>query len=454
MSAMEYANLHVPAEQLCFVEELGEFCLETALSFQPNNLISPNEDGILMQRLMQIESELMDFNSTHEESVVNGDLLTEDNCQRKGNSLYHLLLEGAKAIEAENRPLASDMISKLNYLLSERENGDDPLSRLAIFFTQALLCKITNAPLLLREPVSTVTNKTMSAFQMLQELSPYVKFAHFTANQAILEASKDDSAVHIVDFDIMEGIQWPPLMVDLTVRKDACVRITAIVWDPQNESVVEHTGRRLKEFADSINLPFVFDWIVMEKEDDIDCIQVGHTLIANCMTHQLHTPNRGLSLVNTFLGGIAKLSPKRFVLVEEELYNFDKLPSMSFVEFFSEALQHYSAVSESLMSSFCGGYRLGLRVIENEFLGNKILDGVRNYPCGMEEKRLWEDGLPSLKGFRPIHMSSCNISQAQFLVGLFNVGFWVQREKCRLALCWKSRPLMTASVWVPISNSM
>lgn len=64
-------------------------------------------------------------------------------------------------------------------------------------------------------------------------------------------------------------------------------------------------------------------------------------------------------------------------------------------------------------------------MIENEFLGGKILYGVRNYPYTMEQRRLWEDVLRSLKGLRPAHMSSRNISQAQFLVGLFNVDFWV-----------------------------
>jgi hypothetical protein len=55
-----------------------------------------------------------------------------------------------------------------------------------------------------------------------------------------------------------------------------------------------------------------------------------------------------------------------------------------------------------------------------------------------------------LEGFMSSDLSACNIAQARMLVGLFNRSFGVTHEKGRLQLCWKSRPLISVSVWTPV----
>ncbi|KAJ8551546.1 hypothetical protein K7X08_021561 [Anisodus acutangulus] len=370
-------------------------------------------------------------------------------------SVTDLLLMGAEAIEAGNIDLASIVILRLNTILSDQENRENfPIERLALYFTQGLLYKTLNnsSPEFLNQ---SEVSSSMTAFQMVQEISPYVKFAHFTANQAILEATQGSQQVHILDFDIMEGIQWPPLMVDLVERgnSNSSLRITAIVGDKNNSFHVQKTGKRLQEFADSINLSFMFDQVLIEDFETIQDVEGHNNLIANVMIHQLHMPQRASSLVKTFFNGLRRLSPKIVVLVEEELFNLTKMPSMSFVEFFCEALHHYTTISNSILGGFGGGYKLALRVIEKEFLGVRILDSLRQFPCEKLEREKWSEGLYSLKGFRQIPMSSSNVRQAKHLVSLFSGGYWVQHEHCKLALCWKSRPLTSASIWVPISSS-
>jgi hypothetical protein len=484
---MEFEQLHHSINPGS-TQSIHEFSLESVFSLQTEDsiVLSAIQDDALyddcMERLLEIETELMDFSSMTQDNVIclessddvlfelghgmiqetTGDvsLWKEENSLLKGiheelledSSLTDLLLMGAEAVEAQNWTLSSNIIAKLRNLLLDGENGGSSFNRLALFFTQGLHYKSITAPEMLLPRPGYRQQYNMSSFQVLQELSPCVKFAHFTANQAILESTQGDQEIHIIDFDIMEGIQWPPLMVDLTMRKDVSFKVTAIIADQQDVAAVQQTGRRLKEYADSINLPFVFKQMMMLNEEDFESIEVGQALVVNCMIHQLHMPNRSFSSIKTFLGGVSRLSPKLVVLVEEELFSFYKFPYMSYVEFFCEAIHHYTTLSDSLVSSFLSANEMELRLIEKEYLGVKIVDSVSQFPCKKKERLLWEEGFASLKGFKPVPLSSCNVSQANFLVSLFSGRFWVQHEKCRLSLCWKSRPLTTASIWVPKSE--
>ncbi|CAI8619098.1 unnamed protein product [Vicia faba] len=437
---------------------------------QSQHLLSPN---IIIDEIFDQEKSIEGLLQQHETMPLENELCqgtSEKGCENvlgsreedsfwkevqdelmEETSLVDLLLIGAEAVESRNMTLASDIIKKLKNA-AFLENGDSLLNRLCPFFTQGLFYKTTDALKFDCEHVSTQAS-TFCVFQILQELSPYVKFAHFTANQAIFEATDGVQHVHVIDFDIMEGIQWPSLMVDFAMRKNTTsLRVTAITVDQQSAASVQQTGRRLKEFAESINFSFVFDTMMMASEEDFQRIEHCDTLIVNCMIHQW-MPNRSFSFVKTFLDGARKLSPKLVVLVEEELFNYSRLKSMSFVEFFCEALHHYIAICDSLVTTLWGRHKMELSIIEKDVLGVRILDSVRQFPCEREERVLWEEKFfYSLKGYKSVGMSTYNISQAKFLVSLFGKGYWVQFENFKLALSWKSRPLTSVSIWVPIDS--
>ncbi|KAG7982934.1 hypothetical protein I3843_04G078500 [Carya illinoinensis] len=348
-------------EQFCFpvspryYDGLHGGSLETSYSLQTGDPFSQNtmQGGIFafsdMERLLGCE-----LNQGEEEQVgvlINGNtplkVIQEE--LMEDSSLTDLLLMGAEArlwvdgwvaassneishlggfqqsplqpkcaiLECYKRlHLSNDCTPSLEYLLAMRDfyyqihlQVYNSFHKLAMFFTQGLHYRTTNTTEMHHKLLSRQTNTT-AAFQMLQELSPCVKFAHFISNQAILEASQGEEEVHVIEFDIMEGI------------KDASFKVTAIVVDQENAAIVHQTGRRLKVGSD-----------------------------ANCMMHRLQMQTRSLSTVNNFLAGVSRLLPKTIVLVEEELYNFARISSMSFAEFFNEALHYYDAFSNSLASS-------------------------------------------------------------------------------------------------------
>lgn len=451
--------------------QLHEYSSENKFPFQTEyDLLSPNtsQDAMLDQEFIEgllqqphaelLDLDFMDPNISIEIETESSQKVSTPRSQEirdpclmgiqaalmEDCSIVDLLLTGAEAVEAQNWVLALEIIKKINNDLCV-ENEDGLLNRLAIFFTQGLYYKTISSHAVNSETFPTHTN-TFFPFQIIQEISPYVKFAHFTANQAMFEATEGDEEIHVIDFDIMDGIQWPPLMVDLSTRKNTTLRVTAITLYHQSVASVTQTGRRLQEFAASINFSFTFDQIMIAGEEDFRRITLGPTLIVNCMIHQW-MPKRSFSLIKTFLDGVSKLSPKLVVLVEDELFNISRLKSMSFVEFFYEALHHNIAICDSLASSLWD--KCKIKLIEKDVVGNRIIESVRHFPCEREERTLWEEGLNFLKGFKRVHVSKCNISQAKFLVSLFGGEYWVQHVKGRFSLCWKSRPLATTSIWVP-----
>ncbi|KAF2322917.1 hypothetical protein GH714_032066 [Hevea brasiliensis] len=102
----------------------------------------------------------------------------------------------------------------------------DSMQRVASCFTEALSARL--AATLSTKP-STSTAKPFSPYppnsmeilkiyQILYQACPYVKFAHFTANQAIFEAFEAEERVHVIDLDILQGYQWPAFMQALAAR--------------------------------------------------------------------------------------------------------------------------------------------------------------------------------------------------------------------------------------------
>jgi hypothetical protein len=167
--------------------------------------------------------DMSNSNSTTEED--------NDGEDRKGLRLVHLLMAAAEALTGTNKShhLAQVILIRLKDLVSSTHGTN--MERLAAYFTDALQTLLNGADTAHGTTTNNHHNKLclltgphqtdlLSAFQLLQDMSPYVKFAHFTANQAILEAVTHERRVHIVDYDIMEGAQWASLIQSLSSRNE------------------------------------------------------------------------------------------------------------------------------------------------------------------------------------------------------------------------------------------
>lgn len=433
-------------------------------------------DSLTTDEITTVHPNLLNPVSDEEESIENG---TEEDNDRKGLRLVHLLMAAAEALTGTNKShrLAQVILIRLKDLVSSTHGTN--MERLAAYFTDALQTLLNGVES--AHPSSnhhhhhqklcllTATHQTdlLSAFQLLQDMSPYVKFAHFTVNQAILEAVTHERRVHIVDYDIMEGAQWASLIQSLSSRKDGIpgphLRITALSRNKERGSgrrsiaTVQETGKRLTAFAASVGQPFTFHQCRLESDETFRASSLklvrGEALVFNCVMNLPHLSYRASDSVASFLNGAKELRSKLVTLVEEEV---GPVNDAGFVGLFMDSLHRYSAMYDSLEAGFPMN-KWARALVEQVFMGPRIMGSVAQlYMSGEEEgqeKGSWGEWL-SAEGFRGVSVSYGNHCQAKLLLGLFNDGYRVEElGNNKLVLGWKSRRLLSASIWTCKSES-
>ncbi|KAE8666626.1 Nodulation-signaling pathway 2 protein [Hibiscus syriacus] len=430
------------------------------------DLIESKMDDGTEFALARVENESSDSVSV---SISTDTMVVDDETKGgdlKGLRLVHLLMAAAEALmgATKSRELARVILVRLKELVSPI-NGTN-MERLAAYFIDALQGLLEGS----RGGHSKhlITNGThhhrdkhhqsdmLAAFQLLQDMSPYVKFGHFTANQAILEAVSHERRIHIVDYDIMEGIQWASLMQSLVSRKDGPptphLRITALSRGNngcRSIGTIQETGRRLAAFAASIGQPFSFHQYKLDSDETFRPLALklvqGEALMINCMLHSPHFSHRAPGSVASFLSGAKTLNPRLVTLVEEEV---GPIGDAEFMGRFMDSLHHYSAIFDSLEAGFPMQCR-ARTLVERLILGPRIGGSLNQiYRTRNEDKSgPWSEWLNSV-GYKAVNISFGNHCQAKLLVGLFNDGYRVEElGNNRLALGWKSRRLLSASIW-------
>lgn len=304
-----------------------------------------------------------------------------------------------------------------------------------------------------------------SCYLTLNQITPFIRFSHLTANQAILEAiDSSHHAIHILDFDIKHGVQWPPLMQALAERSygsssslhhpPPMLRITATGRDL---TLLRRTGERLLRFAQSLGLTFHFRPIVLLNDvamfDYLNPTSLGlfpdEALAVNCVLylHRLLTDDaRDLHL---FLDKIKGLSPKIVTIAEREANHNNPM----FLNRFIEAVDHYGAVFDSLEATLPPNSRERLAV-EQVWFGREIADVVapdddqRRRQLRHERYENWEMMIRR-SGFSNVPLSPFALSQAKLLLRLHypSEGYQLHSLKDSFFLGWMNRPLFSVSSW-------
>ncbi|KAI9108553.1 hypothetical protein K1719_020437 [Acacia pycnantha] len=361
-----------------------------------------------------------------------------------GLHLLTLLLQCAEAVAADNFDEANKMLLEISQLSTPFGTS---AQRVAAYFSEAISARLINSCLGIYATLPMVphSQKMVSAFQVFNGISPFVKFSHFTANQAIQEAFEREGRVHIIDLDIMQGLQWPGLFHILASRAGGppYVRLTGLGTSME---ALEATGKRLSDFANKLGLPFEF-FPVADKVGNLDperlCVSKTEAVAVHWLQHSLYDVTG--SDTNT-LWLLQRLAPKVVTVVEQDLSH-----AGSFLGRFVEAIHYYSALFDSLGSSY-GEESEERHVVEQQLLSREIRNVLAvGGPSRTGELKFhnWREKLQQC-GFRGISLAGNAATQASLLLGMFpSDGYTLLEDNGTLKLGWKDLCLLTASAWRP-----
>ncbi|XP_020595277.1 scarecrow-like protein 18, partial [Phalaenopsis equestris] len=288
-----------------------------------------------------------------------------------------------------------------------------------------------------------------SSYLSLYQITPFLRFAHLTANQAILDAVNGHHRIHILDFDTSHGLQWPPFLQAIADRSDPAnppsIRITGTGSDL---STLRRTAHRLHSFASSLQLPFQFHPLLVPPSSQPSSTNAfhlcpGETLAVNCVLF-LHNllKSDGFRDAHSFLRSVRALNPVVVTLAEHEAGH----SSPSFKDRFTKALEHYTAVFESLEATLPPTSRERMAV-ERVWFGREIA-GVVSGDEKHERFERWEEMMRAA-GFAGVNLSSFAISQARLLLRLHYPaeGYKLQVVRGSCFLGWQNKPLFSVSSW-------
>ncbi|KNA19752.1 hypothetical protein SOVF_058490 [Spinacia oleracea] len=362
----------------------------------------------------------------------------------EGLHLLTLLLQCAEAVSADKYEDANKMLVEISEWATPFGTA---AQRVAAYFSEAMSARLVTSCLGIHTSLPSIPHyqKLVSAFQVFNGISPFVKFSHFTANQAIQEAFQREERVHIIDLDIMQGLQWPGLFHILASRPGGppFVRLTGLGTSMET---LEATGKRLSDFAEKLGLPFEFI-PVAEKVGNLDLerlhVSKREAVAVHWLQHSLYDVTG--SDTNT-LWLLQRLAPKVVTVVEQDLSR-----TGSFLGRFVEAIHYYSALFDSLGASY-GEDSEERHVVEQQLLSREIRNVLAvGGPSRSGEPKFasWREKMQQ-SGFRGISLAGNAAAQATLLLGMFpSDGYTLVEDNGTLKLGWKDLCLLTASAWRP-----
>ncbi|CAL4903295.1 unnamed protein product [Urochloa decumbens] len=379
--------------------------------------------------------------------------------QEEAIDLRALLIQCAEAIASNNQPFDRELLTKIRNHSSPHGDGSQ---RLAIYFVDALEARIAGTGSQMYQKLMakrTSTTDMLNAYRLFTAACPFTKVAYYYSNQTIVDVSVGRPRVHIIDFGIVFGFQWPSLIQRLANREGGPpnLRITGIdVPEPGFRPCkkIEETGKRLAEYAEMFNVPFQYQAVASRWENicikDLN-IDKDEVLIINCL-HQMNNLSDETEDIDSardrVLRIMKRMNPEALIIgVTNGLYN-----SPFFLPRFREALFYYSSQFDMLNSTVARSHEARI-LIERDLLGADVFNVVACEGAERIERpesyKQWQVRILKA-GFKQLPVNQTILkSSVERKKELYHEDFVIDEDSGWLLQGWKGRILHTVSSWKP-----
>ncbi|XVF05495.1 hypothetical protein REPUB_Repub05bG0177300 [Reevesia pubescens] len=377
--------------------------------------------------------------------------------------LRTLLILCAQAVSADDRRTAGELLKQIKEDSSPLGDGTQ---RLAHFFANGLEARLDGSGTAIQNFYASLAIKKTTAAEVLKAYKgylcacPFKKLPIFFANKMICHMADKASALHIVDFGILYGFQWPILIQHLSKRPGGPpkLRITGIEipqrgFRPKERN--EATGRRLANYCERFNVPFEYNGIAAQNWEKIQIedikINSNEMLAVNSLFRFEHLLDETAEVEcprNAVLKLIRKMNPDIFVhSIINGSYN-----SPFFVTRFREALFHLSAIFDMFENTLPREEPARL-TLESEFYGQEAMNVVAcEGPARVqrpETYKQWQNRTIRA-GFKPLPLEQELMKKLEHkLKAWYHKDFVIDEDNHWMLQGWKGRILYASSCWLP-----
>lgn len=205
--------------------------------------------------------------------------------------LRTLLTLCAQSVAADDRRTANEFLKQIRQHSTPMGDG---MQRMAHYFADGLEARIAGSGTKIHKTLITWPTSAadiLKAYHLFLAACPFKKLSNFFSNKTIMNISEKSTRLHIIDFGILYGFQWPCLIQRLSSRPEGppMLRITGIDLPQPGfrpAERVEETGQRLANYAETFKVPFEFNAIA-QKWDTIQIedlkLKDDEVLVVNAM---------------------------------------------------------------------------------------------------------------------------------------------------------------------------